>query len=342
LNIVRLRILREVAQRGSLSGAAAALGYTTSAVSQQISTLEREAGVVLVERLPRGIRLTEPGRALLHRAERILAELHEAELELATFSAAAFGRLRIGTFAAANGLLVPQAVTTFQQRFPDVDVVLTDIVCDETVFSLAEQRLDVALVYEFRNIPFNAQDDVQLTRLLDDPMHVILPSGHRLADRDLVSMRDLAEENWIADVRDTVGGKALTLACGEAGFDPRVVVQVDDQIAVQRLVSAGAGVSVVSSLLVGLLRADIVVRDLAGPGLTRTVSIATSTGPATPEWGTAFKYALERAGEAFRRGELRRFSVSEHGTPRHNRAHGDFEGRPDRARLCPTCGRGRI
>src|SRR5919206_5162898 len=125
LDVRRLRVLREVAQRGSFSAAAEALSFTQSAVSQQIAALERESGTKLIERNPRGLRLTDAGRALVEHADAILARLDDAEEELAAIAGLRGGRLRMATFQSAGATLVPRAVGEFHRRHPNVELTVT-------------------------------------------------------------------------------------------------------------------------------------------------------------------------------------------------------------------------
>src|ERR671926_796517 len=125
LDVRRLRVLREVAQRGSFSAAAEALSFTQSAVSQQVAALERECGTKLLERGPRGVRLTDAGTALVRHADAILARIEDAEEELAAIAGLRGGRLRIATFQSAGATLVPRALGEFHRRHPDVELTVT-------------------------------------------------------------------------------------------------------------------------------------------------------------------------------------------------------------------------
>ena len=125
LDVRRMRVLREVAQRGSFSAAAEALSFTQSAVSQQIAALEREAGTTLVERSVRGIRLTDAGRALVRHTEAILGRLAEAEAELEAIAGLRGGRLRMASFESAGATLMPLAIATFRERHPAVELSLS-------------------------------------------------------------------------------------------------------------------------------------------------------------------------------------------------------------------------
>src|SRR5918992_2153032 len=126
LDVKRMRVLREVATERSFSAAAQELGYTQSAVSQQIAALEREAGVTLIERNPRGIRLTDAGEALVRHAEGILARLSDAEAELEAIADLRGGRLRLGSFPTAGATLMPKAIAAFSTRHPAVELSLVE------------------------------------------------------------------------------------------------------------------------------------------------------------------------------------------------------------------------
>src|SRR5215218_7749888 len=125
LDVRRMRVLREVALRGSFSAAAEALSFTQSAVSQQIAALEREAGAVLVERSARGVRLTEAGEAVVRHADVILARLAEAQAELEAIAGLRGGRLRMAAFESAGATLMPLAIARFRERHPAVELSMT-------------------------------------------------------------------------------------------------------------------------------------------------------------------------------------------------------------------------
>ncbi|MEA2367528.1 MAG: hypothetical protein QOH38_246, partial [Thermoleophilaceae bacterium] len=133
LDVKRMKVLREVAAESSFSAAAQKLGYTQSAVSQQIAALEREAGTMLIERNPRGIRLTDAGEALVRHADKILARLAEAEAELEAIAGLRGGRLRLGSFPTAGATLMPRAIAEFSKRHPAVELSLAEAEPDESL-----------------------------------------------------------------------------------------------------------------------------------------------------------------------------------------------------------------
>ncbi|MQA04313.1 MAG: LysR family transcriptional regulator [Streptosporangiales bacterium] len=278
LEMHRLRVLHEIARHGSLTKAAAALSYTTSAVSQQIGALEREAGAQLLERHPRGVRLTEAGRALVEHTDTILTELRAAEMSLAAIAGGEGGRLRLGSFVTANATLMPQAVRAFQARYPNVRLDLVEADIDESLPALAAHQLDVALVAEFPVVPVEKPGGVHLQRLLVDPLGIALPADHPLAHRSRVALTDLAEERWIQGVHHGSTVDVLPRACRQAGFEPDIAFRTDDQMTVRGLVAAGLGVALAPWLTLPATPPGLVVRPLNEPALVRTVSVATATG----------------------------------------------------------------
>src|SRR3954465_1393766 len=176
IDVKRLRVLREVAHQGSFSAARESLGYTQSAVSQQIAALEREAGSTLVERNARGVRLTDAGRALVEHADGILARLAAAEEELEAIAGVRGGRLRLASFPTAGATLVPLAIAEFSKRHPEVELSLVEADPEEAIPALKSGDPDIALTFEYvshgKTVWFPDHADVELVHLLDDPMHL--------------------------------------------------------------------------------------------------------------------------------------------------------------------------
>ncbi|WP_232666806.1 LysR family transcriptional regulator [Pseudonocardia sp. TRM90224] len=279
LNVPRLRALYEVSRHGSFTGAAEVLRLTTSAVSQQIALLEREAGAQLVERHARGVRLTEPGRVLARHAENLLAELRAADDALAAVGSGEGGRLRFGSFTTANAALMPKAVAAFRSAFPQVELTLLEADSDEGLAQVAEHHLDLALVYEFPLVPMIVPAGVTTSPLLQDALSIVVPAGHPLAGRARVRLAELAGEIWVQGVRSGSTAEVLPQACLRAGFEPRVAFRTDDQMTVRGLVAAGVGIALTPWLAMAATPPDLVVVRLDEPTLTRTVFAATSSGP---------------------------------------------------------------
>src|SRR3954471_3178064 len=196
LDVKRMRILKEVADRGSFSAAAEALSYTQSAVSQQIAALEREAGTQLVTRGSRGIRLTEAGEALVRHADAILTRLADAEAELEAIRGLRGGRLRLAAFPTVGATLMPLAIATFRERHPDIELTVRQLEPEDSLPLLKSGELDIALTIEPSVRPED-EDGVECQFLLDDPMYVALPLDHPLGNKPRLRMKDLAGEAWI-------------------------------------------------------------------------------------------------------------------------------------------------
>ena len=257
-----LTVLREVALRGSFSAAADALAYTQPAVSQQIARLEKQVGVKLIEREPRGIRLTPAGDVLVRHTERILAQLAEADEELQAVSDQARGRLRIGSFATAAGTLVPRAVASFRRLRPAIEVEISLLDPHESIPALRRGELEIAVTEEGG---FSGDPDTTglgFEHLLDDHMWVSLPADHPLATRHAVELAELRDEDWMfACLSGTCADSNVVLrACRDAGFEPRIAYQSDDYFAIQGLVASGMGVALIPGLGLASTREDVAVR----------------------------------------------------------------------------------
>jgi DNA-binding transcriptional LysR family regulator len=278
LDVKRMRVLREVAARGSFSAAAASLAYTQSAVSQQIAALEREAGTVLVERMARGVRLTEAGRALVEHADVILARLDDAEAELEAIAGLRGGRVRMVSFPTAGATIVPRAIALFRERHPGVEVTLEPREPHEGLDCLKAGQCDVAVTLEAGFEPIT-DPAIERLHLLDDPMYVCLPAGHPVAGRAKVRLADLAEESWIIGTTGRCPDAAILLRSAQAaGFEPRLAFQSDDYVAIQGFVAAGVGVSLIPDLALVAVRDDVVIRRLADRVPVRRILAATLAG----------------------------------------------------------------
>jgi DNA-binding transcriptional LysR family regulator len=269
LDVRRMKVLREVAARGSFSAAAEALSFTQSAISQHVAALERETGTRLVERGARGVRLTDAGRALVSHADAILARIDAAEDELAAIAGLRGGRLRLACFQSAGATLVPQAVAAFHGRHPQVDLGMVEAEPEEACALLRCGDIDLALVYDHDAVPGTLADDLELTPLVEDSYDVILPAGHALAGRRRLALKDLAEEPWVAST-DTNGCRRITEeVCRVAGFEPRVAFEADDTLASQALVAAGVGVTLMPRLALTSVHPGVVARELTDRPMRR-------------------------------------------------------------------------
>jgi DNA-binding transcriptional LysR family regulator len=273
LDVKRMRVLREVAAESSFSAAAQKLGYTQSAVSQQVAALERETGATLIERNPRGIRLTDAGEALVRHADGILARLADAEAELEAIAGLRGGRLRLGSFPTAGATLVPKAIAAFSRKHPGVELSLSEADPIESLPRLRAGELDLVLVDDTSGIL--DQDEVDFEHILDDPLHIALPKDHPLASRQRLRFEDLAGEPWIQPTQACACSRHANEACAKAGFKPRVAYESDDFGVVQGLVAAGVGVALIPELALVGERPDIVIRAIGKRPRVRKIYAAT-------------------------------------------------------------------
>jgi DNA-binding transcriptional LysR family regulator len=295
LDVRRMRVLREVAIRGSFSGAAEALSFTQSAVSQQIAALEREAGAVLVQRNARGVRLTEAGEALVRHAEAIMARLAEAEAELEAIAGLRGGRLRMAAFESAGATLMPLAIAAFRNAHPAVELSLSLSEPEDCVPLLKSGELDLGIVFE--SAVREHHDGIDRVHLLEDPMYVVLPADHPLARRRRLRLADLAGEAWIGGQPDCECSRLISRACAVAGYEPRIAFETDDYTAMQGFVAAGVGVSLIAELGLTSVRDDIAVRSLGRETPVRQIYAATlADGYCTPATQAMLDILREVAG----------------------------------------------
>lgn len=269
-----MKVLREVARHGSFSAAADALSYTQSAVSQQIAALEKEAGAKLLERAPRGVRLTDSGRALVEHSDAILARLAAAEAELEDIAGLRAGRLRLASFSSAGATLVPLAIGTFRQRHPGIRMELVEADEQDSIPMLRAGELELALVFEPNLLPESAFDGIELVHLLDDEMYAVLPREHRLAGRRRLRLSDLAEESWIGTGPRCGCERFIEDECRRFGFEPDVAFSSEEYSTVQGLVAAGVGVALIPELGLHPVRDDVVVRSLGSEAPVRRILAA--------------------------------------------------------------------
>ena len=272
LDVRRLRVLREVARRGSLAGAADVLSYTPSAVSQQIAALEREAGTRLLERRARGVVLTEAGRTLVEHADLILGQLEAAETALQALADLRRGHLRMASFATAGASVLPRAVDTFRARHPAVELSVGQASPIESVARLREERLDLALTVDLDERPV---EGVEVIHLFEDHLQLALHREHPLAAKVDIRLEDLVDETWIDVPLATSGGHVAARACARAGFVPRVAFESDDYTAIRELVGTGAGIALLPDLALFPPHESVVLRSLGPDRPFRNIQVAT-------------------------------------------------------------------
>ncbi|MFG2111644.1 LysR substrate-binding domain-containing protein [Streptomyces sp. NPDC048718] len=253
LDVRRLRLLRELDLRGTIAAVAEALAFTPSAVSQQLGTLEREAGVALLERSGRGVRLTPAGRNLVRHAEAVLERLEQAEAELAEARHGPAGPLRIGAFPTATRALVPEALALLAARFPALEPMVSEMDPSGVAHALRAGDLDVALVHDYDLVPKPPEPGLAGVPLCEEAMYLACRDerggpGASVGAGGLEVLALRRDSPWIMAAPDTMCRAVTEQMCRAAGFVPRVRHQVDEFATVLAFVAAGHGVAVVPQL----------------------------------------------------------------------------------------------
>ncbi|MFD8976199.1 MULTISPECIES: LysR family transcriptional regulator [unclassified Streptomyces] len=295
LDVRRMQVLRAVVTSGSVTSAAAELGYTPSAVSQQVSALEREAGIALLERVGRGVRPTAAGLLLTQYAETIGRNLTEAEAALADLRAGRTGSLAVRYFGSVGPSLVAPALARLRREHPGIRLDLTLLDAREALPEVSRGDADVAIVVRPRE---DTLPGLRLVHLLDDEYLAALPPGHPLAARRVLDLAELAAEPWVGSEPQGPCLDVVLGACAEAGFSPDFVAGSEDYATALGFVAAGLGVGLVPRLGAGGgRRTDVALRRVRNPRPVRAVQAAVREGaPGHP----ALAALLAALGEAAR------------------------------------------
>lgn len=276
-----LRVFCEIAERRTLTAAAAALGYTQSAVSRQIASLERAAGATLLERRRDGARLTPAGRVVLRHATAVLDQIDATERELAGLPARA-GTVRLGWFTSAGALLVPRAVAALRRSHPATTVTTREGGTPALVRALRVGSIDLAVLAwtpPFR--PFDAESPaLEVETLTERNLCVAVSAAHPLADREVVDVQDLHGQRWIAGPPS--GDERLMGVWPGLDERPTVAHTARDWLAKLHLVAAGCGITTVPAALSGARPPGVVFLSVRhGPEERRRVVLSWVPGRTT-------------------------------------------------------------
>ncbi len=280
LDVGALRLLQAVAEHGTLTAAAQALGASQPAVSQHVRRLERRLGTALLDRTGRRVRLTEAGQVLAAHGVTVNAAVRAAGAAVAALTGLQAGVVRLVAFPSSSATLVPRALAELRTRHPGLTVTFDEAEPPESLARLRAGTCDLAVAFAYPGAGLGRGEDdlagLVSRHLLDDPTLVALPAGHPRADDEHLDLADLAGETWIAGCPRCRGH--LLAAASARGFEPAITYATDDYVAVLSLVAAGLGVA----LLPGLVRPTaerhpgVVVRPAAG---TSARSVAAVTTP---------------------------------------------------------------
>ena len=286
-SLKRLRLLREVSTRGSLAAAAAALGQDPSSVSHQLKALEAEVGAPLLERVGRGVRLTEEALILVTRTEAVLSELEAAEAEIAAARHEVSGTVRIAAFQTALHTIVPGALARLNRDHPDLTVETTHIRAEDGIPSLLSRDFDLVIEENYPSRPARRAEGVETETLDDDELCLITPAAGRELAASGPSLAECAHHSWAMEPADTHAGHWSRAECRRAGFEPDVTTESSDVVFLVRLVASGLASALVPRLAL------------------HAAAMSTGTEPTEVAIGRLPEPANRRISTAIRRGSAR-------------------------------------
>ncbi|MDN5765378.1 MAG: LysR family transcriptional regulator [Humibacillus sp.] len=304
-----LRVMKAIADEGSFTSAANALGFTQPAISQMVRRLEQRTGTVLVERYGRQVRLTEAGNVLARHAVGVLAALDAAQEEITAIAGLRAGRVRLMAFPSSSATLVPQALAIVKRNHPDLTVTFTEGEPPESLAALRAGDCDIAIVFVYGGDAGDRgntgdlgdvgelEEDLSLLvtrRLLVDEVRLVVPRSHPLADKPSATMADFSGDDWIAGCT-RCRGHLLTLAARE-GFTPNVAFETEDYVAQLGLVGVGLGIALVPDIILGAAKHDdVVALPLSPPSRRQILAVTTPDLQRVPAVGAALEALCEAA-----------------------------------------------
>jgi DNA-binding transcriptional LysR family regulator len=256
LDLVKLRTLVEVRATGSMTAAAAALGYTTGAVSQQMAALQRSVRAQLFIQVGRRVQLTDAGHLLADHAVGLLSMARQTEQAMASLSGRPQARVLVGVFGTAAAALLPRALMRVREQCPGVHLRSVEVDVDDATSAVAAGRVDLAFGVDYPQAPIPRAADVALLVLGTERFSMATPAGHTAQERPS-ALREFADEPWILPPEHTFYGRAVRMACRRVDFEPRVDHTVTDTASTLALVAAGLGVAPVTDLMLTLRREDL-------------------------------------------------------------------------------------
>jgi DNA-binding transcriptional LysR family regulator len=303
LDLHRLMLLRELEARGTVRAAAQALGYTTSAVSQQLAVLEREAGAALLERAGRNVRLTDAGQVLVRHARTLLDAAEAAEAEVSQVAAGRVsGVVRVSSFQSAFLRIVAPAVRRVADAHPDVRVEASELEVEQGVPALRLQQLDMVVGDEYDDQPRPVHRDLARSDLVRERVRLVMPPDHRLARRRKVPLAELAAQPWAACQPGTGHREMQIRICRQlGGFEPDLRYASDDFLILLELVRTTGACALLPELVLGYEAPGIVVRNVVEGTIGRTVFLLTRSTRTPP-----VRVVTEALEEVSRRPSVRR------------------------------------
>lgn len=247
LSLHRLRMLQEFSRRGTVTRAAAALQYTPSAVSQQLSALEREVGVALFEQVGRRLRLTPDGRILAQHAARILSAEEQARTALERAQAVVTAELTIGLVATVAASLLPSTLRILRAQEPGISVRTREVSPEVALEAVSDGEFDMTFVLDYPETPVSLNLGLRSTVVAVEQLYLVTSKDQGVVD-DPVDLADFATHDWIASGETTDFGRAFLTTCRRAGFEPRIRHQIDGQSTAMAMAAEGLGVTLIADL----------------------------------------------------------------------------------------------
>ncbi|MEU9454889.1 LysR substrate-binding domain-containing protein [Streptomyces sp. NPDC048277] len=290
----RLSLLRDIARSGSIAGAARLAGCTASAASQQLSALEQELDVALLERSARSVRLTEAGRILAEHANRVLAELDAAQEAVRAVSGLHGGRVRVAAFATAASTLVLPALMAFRQRHGEVSLTFREVEPEEAIPAVAAGEIDLAVTHQYERLPRPDLRGLQQLHLHRDRLLLAVPPHLHRAGRTTARLRDYAGAVWLSTV-PSEGFQAVTeLLCRSEGFEPEIAFRSDHYEMLLDMVAADFGVALVPGLA-AVPRAGVTYLEIVEPaGVARDIHLTVRTADSSTATRALTQLFLQR------------------------------------------------
>jgi len=276
LGLHRLRMLHELAQRGTVTETARVLHYTPSAVSQQLGVLEKEVGAALFERIGRRLRLTETGRLLAAHAREILDAEERTRIALEEARTTITGELLVGMVATVAAGPLPRILERLAASHPGITVVTAETDPEEAAVAVRHGDLDLAFVLDYPDVPGGqpvATGDFVPTLVGVEPMYAATRTGTLPGGGAELGLAALADLPWIMSGPGTELGRRVRAACQDAGFTPRVTHQVDEHATAMSMVAAGLGVTLVPGLALSFAPPGLDIAPLT-PRMRRRIFLA--------------------------------------------------------------------
>ena len=277
MDIGRLRALRELSIRKTMSAVADALHVSPSAVSQQIALLEEEVGIALIERRGRGVVMTPAGQQLADRVERILVELESARAEIAELKTVISGELRVVAFPSVAAALIPKVMHELSRLHPHLTVLFEEMEPAEGLAALRSWQTDVAIIDDLNIPPGLLDPNIETIPLIEDVFNVMVSRDHHLAERPTVKLQELREERWAIDTASVTYTRMLADACQAVGFNPNIIARCKSFEVTIALIREGYGISMLPGLRASHDLEDVWVCKVV-PEIRRKISLAFRKG----------------------------------------------------------------